>query len=197
MVPNTAHILQFTLSELRSRTYTMYLELRIFSFQYSTERICDPIRDISTLQCALYCKLGAIYSAHPPDYIMWTVVPAIYNEMTTPDIQSSIFNRTYLRCYWRYPDISMCVILPTWCQIQRISSCLRWIVDPTIYSLITAPHIQDSIFNWTYLRCNWRYVDNSASVILQPWWQYSAQPPVCAMWIVVPAMYNVITVPRI
>jgi hypothetical protein len=47
--------------------------------------------------------------------------------MTTPDIQSSIFKWTNMRCYWRYPDISMCVILSTWCQIQRTSSSLRYL----------------------------------------------------------------------
>jgi hypothetical protein len=67
-VSNTAHILQFTLCELWSRTYTMHLQLHIFSLQYSFERICAAIGDISTIHCALYCKLGAKYSAHPPVY---------------------------------------------------------------------------------------------------------------------------------
>jgi hypothetical protein len=69
VVPNTAHILQFTLSELRSRTYIIYLQLRIFRLQYSTERICAATGDISTVQCA-----------------MWTVFPAIYNVITAPHI---------------------------------------------------------------------------------------------------------------
>jgi hypothetical protein len=34
LVPNTAHILRFTLSELWSRTYTMYFQHRIFRLQY-------------------------------------------------------------------------------------------------------------------------------------------------------------------
>jgi hypothetical protein len=59
IVPNTAHILQFTLSELWTRTYTMYLQLHIFRIQYSAERISAVIGDISTTQCALCCKLGA------------------------------------------------------------------------------------------------------------------------------------------
>jgi hypothetical protein len=37
LVPNTAHILQFMLCELWSRPYTKYLQLRIFSLQYSAE----------------------------------------------------------------------------------------------------------------------------------------------------------------
>jgi hypothetical protein len=38
--------------------------------QYSTERICAAIGDISTIQCTLYCKHGAKFSAHPPLYAM-------------------------------------------------------------------------------------------------------------------------------
>jgi hypothetical protein len=71
LVTNTAHILQFSLCELWSRTYTMHLQLRIFS--------------------------------------------------------ASIFNWTYLRCNCRYHDNSMHVILQTWCQKQRTSSSLRFV----------------------------------------------------------------------
>jgi hypothetical protein len=58
---------------------------------------------------------------------MWTVVPNIYNVFTARHIQASIFNYTDLRCYWRYIDNSMIVILQTWCQIQRTSSSLRYL----------------------------------------------------------------------
>jgi hypothetical protein len=68
--PNTAHILRFTLCELWSRTYTMHLQLHIFRIQYSFERICSDIVHITTSQCALYSKLVAKYSAHPPVYAM-------------------------------------------------------------------------------------------------------------------------------
>jgi hypothetical protein len=50
--PNIAHIIRFTLCEQWSRTYTMYLQLRIFWPQYSAERICAAIGDITTIQCA-------------------------------------------------------------------------------------------------------------------------------------------------
>jgi hypothetical protein len=73
----------------------------------------------------VYCKLGAKYSAHPPVYAMWTVVPDIYNTFTAPHIQTSIFIWTYLRCHWRCLDNSTRVILQTWCQIQTTSSTLR------------------------------------------------------------------------
>jgi hypothetical protein len=85
------------------------------------------IGDMSRILCALYCKLCAKYSAHPPDYAIWIVVPAIYNVITAPYIQASIFNWTCLRFYCRYIDNSMCAILRSWCQIQRISSTLRYL----------------------------------------------------------------------
>jgi hypothetical protein len=122
---NTAHFLRFLLCGLWSRPYTMKWHQRIFSHQYSPERICAAIGDISTIQWSLYCKLGAKYSAQRPVYAMWTVVPDIYNTFTAPNIQASIINWTYLRCYWRYLDNSMRAILQIWWQIQRTSSCLR------------------------------------------------------------------------
>jgi hypothetical protein len=54
MVPNTAHILQLTLSELWSRPYTMKLQIRMFGLQYSAEGICSAIGDITPIQCVLF-----------------------------------------------------------------------------------------------------------------------------------------------
>jgi hypothetical protein len=116
-VPNTARIIQFTLCELWSQTYTMYSQLRIFSLQHSTKRICNAIGDISTIQCMLYYKLGAKYSAHPPVFAMWTVIPDICNVITAPHIQASIFNWTYLRCNCRYHINSMRVLPQSGCHI--------------------------------------------------------------------------------
>jgi hypothetical protein len=113
MVPNTTQALQFTLPELWSLTYTMYIQFRIFWLQYSNERICAAIADVSKIRRALYRKLGAKYSAHAPDYAIWTVVPHIYNANTVPHIQTSTFNSTYLCRYWRYLVNSMSIILQT------------------------------------------------------------------------------------
>jgi hypothetical protein len=88
---NTAHIVQIILCLLWSRTYTIYLQLLIFRPQYSTERICPAIGDITTIQCALYSKLCAKYSAYHPLYAVGTVVPDIYNVITAPHNQASIF----------------------------------------------------------------------------------------------------------
>jgi hypothetical protein len=82
---------------------------------------------MSTNRCALYCKVCAKYSAHPPDYAMWTVVADIYNVITAAHIQAKIFNWTYLLCYWRCLDKSMHVIMQTLCQIQRTSPSLRYV----------------------------------------------------------------------
>jgi hypothetical protein len=84
MVPNIAHILQFSLCELWSRSYTKYLQLFIFRLQYSAEGSSPAIEGISTIRRALYCKLGAKYSAHPPVFAMWNVAPAIYKVFTAP-----------------------------------------------------------------------------------------------------------------
>jgi hypothetical protein len=70
MVPNTAHILQFTLCELWSRTHTKYLQLRIFRLQHSAIGICAAIGDIPTMGRALYRKHWAKYIAHPQVYAM-------------------------------------------------------------------------------------------------------------------------------
>jgi hypothetical protein len=117
LVPNTAHILQFTLCDLWSRPHTKNFPHGIFRLQYSAEGRSQAIRGICTLQWALWCKLGAKYSAHPPVYAMWTVVPDIYNTFTAPHIQTSIFIWTYLRCYPRYFDNSIRFVLQNWSQI--------------------------------------------------------------------------------
>jgi hypothetical protein len=105
----------------------MYLLLRVFNPEYSTERTCAALGDMPIFACVLYCKLCAKYRAHPPVCAMWTVVPDIYNAFTYPHIQTSMFICTYLRCCWRYLDNSIVVILHSWCQIQRTSSGLRYV----------------------------------------------------------------------
>jgi hypothetical protein len=117
IAPNTAHFPQFTLCELWPRLFTKYLKLRIFRIQYSTESNWAAIRDISTIEWALNSKHGAKYSAHSPVYAMWSVVPDIYNVLTAPHIQTSIFNWTYLRYYWSYLDNCLLAKLQTWCTI--------------------------------------------------------------------------------
>jgi hypothetical protein len=150
----------------------MYIQPHIYRLQYSTERICAPIGGISTIQWALHCKLDAKYSAHHPVYAMWTVVPDVYNVVTARHIQAWIFNCRYLRCYSRYLDNSMRVLLQPWCQIQRTSCSLRYLYcAPDIYNVITAWHVQASIFNCTYLRCYWRYLENATCVTPQIWCQ--------------------------
>jgi hypothetical protein len=146
MVPITEHILQLSLCKLWSRPYTKYLQLRILRLQYSAVGICAAIVDITTLQFALYCKYGAKYSAHPPVYAVWTVVPAIYKVFTAPHFQTSIFIWTYLRCYWRNHDNSMPVILQTLSQIQRISYRLRYVN--------CGPSYIQSIYSSAYFGCN-------------------------------------------
>jgi hypothetical protein len=108
------------------------------------------------------------YSAQPPVYAMWIVLPAICYVVTALYIQALIFNWTYLRWYWRYVENSMRLILQTWCQMQRIYSSLRYVnCGPEIYNAITVSYNQASIFNLTVLCCHWRCLDNSTRFILQ------------------------------
>jgi hypothetical protein len=86
LVPITAHILQFTLCELWSWPYTKYLQLRIYKLQYSAAGIIAAIVDITSFQCAWYCKLWAQYSAYPPVSALWTVFPAKIKVFTAPHI---------------------------------------------------------------------------------------------------------------
>jgi hypothetical protein len=115
--PYTAYIVPFTQCVLWSRKYAMYLQLLIFRQQYSSERMCAAIGHIPTFRCALYCKFGVKYRAHGLVYAARTLIPYIYNVISIPLIQASIFNWTYMRCYWRYADIWMRVILQIWCHI--------------------------------------------------------------------------------
>jgi hypothetical protein len=93
------------------------IQLNVSALQLEIFRSFDP---------SLYCKFGVKYSAHRPVYAVRTVVPDIYNVITAPHIQASIFNRIYLRCHWRYADIWMRVLLQSWCQIQRTFSTLGY-----------------------------------------------------------------------
>jgi hypothetical protein len=86
LVPNTEHFVQIPLRELWSRLYTKYLQLRIYKLQYSAAGIIAAIVDITSFQCAWYCKLWAKYCAYPPVSALWTVVPAIFKVFTAPHI---------------------------------------------------------------------------------------------------------------
>jgi hypothetical protein len=146
LVTITAHILQLSLYDQWSRTYTMYLQLRIIRPDYLTERICAAIGKNRTYRCALHCKLGAKYIAYRPVYAVWNVVPDIYKVLTAPHIYASIFSCRYLLCYCTYHINSMRVILQTLSQIQRISSRLRYVN--------CGPDYIQSIFSSAYLDFN-------------------------------------------
>jgi hypothetical protein len=170
LVSNTAHIVRFTLCELWSRTYTKHLWLRLFGLQYSAVAICAVMVDITSIQCALYCTLGAKYRAHPPVYAMRSVVPDIYNAIAAPHIQVSIINWEHLLYCRRYLHNAMHVVPQPWCQLRRTSSDLCYVNGgPGHIQYNYSRGIQASIFSWSYLRCYWRYLENSMRVILQTW----------------------------
>jgi hypothetical protein len=109
----------------------------------------------------------------------------IYNAITAPPIQASIYKWKYLLWYWIYIDNSMCVIWHTWCQHTAHQSVYAvWTVVPDIYNVVTSPHIQASVSNRTYLRCYWRYIENSMRLILQTWCQIqrTSSSLRCELW---------------
>jgi hypothetical protein len=69
--------------------------------------------------------------------------------------------------------ISACMLYCKFCAKYRAQPpvCPMWTVVPEIYNAFTAPHIQTSMFIWTYQRCYCTYHDNSMRVILQTWCQ--------------------------
>jgi hypothetical protein len=72
-----------------------------------------------------------------------------------------------------------------------------WTVVPYIYNAFTAPHIQTSIFIWTYLRCYWTYHVNSMRVILQTWCQIQRTSSGLRYVNYGPNIYNAFTAPHI
>jgi hypothetical protein len=129
---------------------------------------------------------------------MWTVVPAIYKVFTAPHIYASIFSNRHLRRYCRYHDSWMRVILQTVSKIQCMSYRLRYVnCGPEIYNAFTAPHIQALIFNWTYLRCYWRYLDSSTRIILRNLYQIQRTSSSIRCVNCGPDIYNVFTAQNI
>jgi hypothetical protein len=114
------------------------------------------------------------------------MVPAIYNVITVPHIQASIFNWTYLCCHSRYHDNSMIVILQSWCQIQRTFSGLR-------YVYCGPGHLQCN-YSYVYSGCNIqvnqstllleisRYFDALYNANLEPNIEHILQFALCELW---------------
>jgi hypothetical protein len=139
-----------SLSELWSRTYTIYLQLHILRVQYSTKRSCAAIGDVSTMQCALHCKLCAKYSAQPPDFVVWTVVPDIYNIFTAPIYRIQYSTKRSCAAIGDIPTVQ-CALHCTLCAkySAQLPDFAMWTVVQAIYNVTTAPYIQASIFNKT------------------------------------------------
>jgi hypothetical protein len=172
---------------------------------------------MSTIHCALCSTFATKYRAEQPVCAMSTLVLVKSSIITFVAIQASIFNCTYLRCYWWRVDKSKLVIRHICWQIQGTSAGLRYVnsraqsnsmlqlvcilrflqsfagISDAILDMSTiqfslnstfaakcslnTPHygmltldlvksnkitvllMQSSIFNWTYLHCNWFFID--------------------------------------
>jgi hypothetical protein len=154
--------------------------------QYSAVGICAAIVDITSTQCALYCKFGGKYSAHRPFYAVLTEVPDVYNVLTVPHSYASIFTCRHLRWYYRYHINSMrpntANLMPNTAHILQFP--INWTVAPAIYKVFTAPHIWASIFKCRYHRWYCRYHDNWMRVILLlvPNTAHILQFTLCELW---------------
>jgi hypothetical protein len=73
-----------------------------------------------------------------------------------------------LEISWQFNARDTAFLVPNTAHILQFTLCELWSRSYTIHF---APHIQTSIFIWTYLRCYWKYLDNSKLVILQTWCQ--------------------------
>jgi hypothetical protein len=176
----------------------MHLQFRIFRLQYSTLGICAAIVDITSTQCALYCKLSAKDSAHCPvyprelwfrQYTKYLQLLIVRPRFSTIRICAAIGDIPTLRC------ALYCKLGAKYRAHRRVYAVCT--VVPDIYKVFTAPHIYASIFSYRYLRSYCRYHINSMRVILKHSAKYSAHPPVSAMWTVDPAICKVFTAPHI
>jgi hypothetical protein len=154
--------------------------------QYSTDRICSAIGDITTIQFALYCKVSAKCSAHPPVYAMWNVAPSISKVLIAPHIYASIFSCRHLRRYCRYHDSSMRVIVQTVRIIQCISYRLRYVncgpgYIQSIYSSWYSGHYIQLIVSALQLEIS-RQFNSRYTAKLVPNAAHIHQFTLCEMW---------------
>jgi hypothetical protein len=128
---------------------------------------------------------------------MWTVVPRY-----TMQLQFRICRLQYSteRYSAAIGDMSgnLCALHCKLCAKYRAHppDYAIWMVVPPIYCVITAPHNQASIFNWTYLRRYWRYLDNSMRVTLPTWCQIQPTSSNLRYVNCGPEIYNAISVPH-
>jgi hypothetical protein len=135
--------------------------------QHTIERISAAIAGLSTNRCALCSTFATKCSLNPADYAMSIQVPVKTNIITFLAIQASIFNWTYLICDWWYID-NRSALYSTFTakyRAQQLVCAMSTLVlvkpNKVIVLLVRA-----SIFNWTYLRCDWWFIDKSMRVIL-------------------------------
>jgi hypothetical protein len=150
----------------------------MFRLQHSTKRICAAIGDIGTIQCMLYYKVGAKYCAHSPVFAMWTVILDIYNAFTAPHIQCFNIQLNVSALQFeisrQFNERNTANLEPNIAHILQFSLCEQWSRKYTMHLQLRM--LSASIFNWTYLRCNWRYHDNSMRVILKTWCEVQRTP---------------------
>jgi hypothetical protein len=126
----------------------MHLQLHIFRLQYSFERICTAIGNISTIQCSLYCKLGA-NTAHSLRFTLCELWSRTY----TVHLQLHIFRPDYstericaaIGYNWTFRCVLYCNLGAKYSARSPVYAMST--VVPDKYNVITSPHIQASTFD--------------------------------------------------
>jgi hypothetical protein len=82
LLPNTAHVILFTLCQLWSRSSRTLSQICIYGHEYSIERTSVSIRDMPTIRCALHPTFRASYSVSQPACSMSAPGPDISSVVT-------------------------------------------------------------------------------------------------------------------
>jgi hypothetical protein len=138
-----------------------------FRLQCSIERIFFDTGGMSTIQCALCSSFAAKFSTNARDYAVSNQVAVKSNIITVLPMLASTFNWTYLPAIGGL-STTRCVLYHTFAakyraqyQVYAMSSLV-----PVKYNTITFLDIEASMFNRTYLLCNWLIIDKSLRDIL-------------------------------
>jgi hypothetical protein len=135
--------------------------------QYSIERISVAIGCLSTSRCVLYSTFPAKYRAQNPVWAMSTLVPSnpvkwhflLFSLQYSIDrISAAIVGVSTNRCALYLTYAAKCSLFPP----DYATSTLV----PVKFNKVTVLLVQASIFNSTYIRCDWLFIEKSMRVVL-------------------------------
>jgi hypothetical protein len=198
-VPNIAHVLQFTLCELWSRTCnnvvtSPHIKASVCNWKYLLcywRYLDNSMRAILQTWCQIQrTSSGLRYVNYGPGHIQ-CIYNSIYSEFNIHLNVSALLLYISRQFNARYTAN----LVPNTAHIQQLSLCERWSRTHTKY-------LQLRIFMLQYSAVGICAAIVDITTILYAlhcklWAKYSAYTPVYTMWTVVPAMYKVLRVPHI